>query len=318
MFQSRQFEQGLREAADLVALRQGDGQVALALGGVERGVLQRQRFQVAVQRRQRRAQVVGNVGHQFAALQVLLAQLLPLLAEALRHVREAVPQDRQFVALAGPGRRRWRRQRGRGGIDVECLDVAGQPAQRTGNPAEGGRDVRGQRFALLADQDHVDVTHLLPLHAQGRGVEHLAPGTAARVVAEDGQGRAAQQRMDRRQVDPVAPEVAIRRVVAEDSALVIEQVDLDAGVDRHQLAEQGADLAIAHAACVHQFAAARDVFGQPARKALHGFLLVQARAAHLDPRQRAAAHQQQRAEHQRQPLPQREPLHASLPPAASL
>ncbi|MNM92141.1 hypothetical protein D3C81_1044630 [compost metagenome] len=58
-----------------------------------------------MQRRQRRAQVVRDVGDELATLQILLPQLLPLIADALRHLPEAVLQDGEFVALAGAQRR---------------------------------------------------------------------------------------------------------------------------------------------------------------------------------------------------------------------
>jgi hypothetical protein len=71
VFEPRQLEQLLRQPADLAALAQRDLQVAPALGLVERAGLEQQRLQVAVQRGERRAQVVRDVGEQLAALLVL-------------------------------------------------------------------------------------------------------------------------------------------------------------------------------------------------------------------------------------------------------
>lgn len=287
---------------------------------------------------------MGDIGHQLAPLQVLLAQLLPLLAQALGHVTKAVLQDGQFIALAAAQRRRRRGGIGGGGIDIEGLDAPGQLAQRAGDPTERdqagqqahhrddrqrpqrgaqrtvGGDVGRECFALFTDQHHVDVAGLMPLHPQRRRVEHLAASGAARVIAEDRQRLVAQQRLYRCQIDPAALEMTVRSIVAEDAALVVEQVDLHARVDRHQLAEQRAHFAVAHAAAIHQLATARDVFGQPAREALYGFLLMHRGAAHLDPHQRATAQQQQREEHRGQALRQREPDHAPPPslPSTSL
>ncbi|MNH35015.1 hypothetical protein D3C79_956630 [compost metagenome] len=74
MFQPHQFQQRLRQTADLAALVQGDAQIATAVGRGQRGVLERQGFQITVQRGQRRTQVVGDVCHQFAALLILTGQ----------------------------------------------------------------------------------------------------------------------------------------------------------------------------------------------------------------------------------------------------
>ncbi|MCY1444760.1 hypothetical protein D9M71_612460 [compost metagenome] len=187
-------------------------------------------------------------------------------------------------------------------------------------PLAAGGQVIGQHLPVFAHQHHVHVAGLPPLHHQRRDTEHLAAIRAARIVTEDRQRRAGQQAPQRRHVHLAAHQVAAGRIVAEDAALVVQQVHLHAGVDSHQLAEQRAHLAGAHAAAVHQLAAARDVLGQPARQPLHRLLLVQGGAAHLDRHQRAAAHQQQREERHRQPLRQRQPDHAAAPslPSTSL
>ncbi|MNV52576.1 hypothetical protein D3C71_1446760 [compost metagenome] len=201
---------------------------------------------------------------------------------------EAVLQDGQLVALARTQRGRGRRGIRRGRIHIEGLDAPGQLAQRAGHPAKRdqasqqphhgddrqrpqrgaqrtvGRDIGGERLALFTDQHHVDVARLMPLHPQRRRVEDLAAGRTAWVIAEDRQRLVAQQRLHRRQIDTAAFKVTVRRVMAKDAALVVEQIHLHARVDRHQLAEQGAHFTIAHAAAIHQLAAARDVLGQPA------------------------------------------------------
>jgi hypothetical protein len=62
---------------------------------------------------------------------------------------------------------------------------------------------------------------------QRRGAEHLAAARAARVVAQHRQGGPGQQRADRRQVDPVQPEVARRRRLGLDPAVGRQQIELD-------------------------------------------------------------------------------------------
>ncbi|KAG1197800.1 hypothetical protein G6F35_012728 [Rhizopus arrhizus] len=288
-----------------------------------------------MQRRQRRTQVMRDVGHQLAPLQVLLAQLLPLFAQPLRHLRVRVLKDHQLVALAGAQRLRWRQWRRC--VDVEGLDAPGQPPQRAGHPVERhqpgqqaeaanqhhrppggvplatGGEVVGQHLPVLADQHHVHVTRLTALHDQRRGTEYLAAIRAARIVAEDRQRRAGQPPAQRRHVHPVAYQMAAGRIVAEDAALVVQQVDLDAGVDCHQLAEQGAHCGVAHAAGVHQLAALGDVLGQAQRQPLHHFLFVAGVGTHLQRQQRHAAHQHQCGDHRRQLLPQVRPDHAAAP-----
>jgi hypothetical protein len=102
VFQPRQFKQGLRQTADLAALRQRDAEVALALCGVQRFILQRQRFKVAVHGAQRRAQVVRDIGHHFAAVVIQLAHGLPLLVDARAHVGKGC--SRIAISSRGPPR----------------------------------------------------------------------------------------------------------------------------------------------------------------------------------------------------------------------
>jgi len=166
---------------------------------------------------------------------------------------------------------------------------------------------------VFADQHHVHITGLATLHDQRRGTEHLAAIRAARVIAQDRQRCTGQQPAQRCHVHPVAHQMACWRIVAEDAALVVQQVDLDAGVDRHQLAEQRAHGGITHAAGVHQFAALGNVLGQAQRQPLHHFLLVAGVGAHLQRQQRHAAHQHQRSDHRRQLLPQVRLDHAAAP-----
>ncbi|MNP22520.1 hypothetical protein D3C76_1151950 [compost metagenome] len=170
---------------------------------------------------------------------------------------------------------------------------------------------------FLAEQHHVDVAHVLPADPQRRGAEHLAPVRAARVVAEDRQHVAGEEAPQRRQVHPLAAQAAGWRGVAEDAAVGAEQVQLDAGVDHHQLAEQRARRVRAHAGGIAEVAVAGDGGGQVAGQSLHHFQLAHLAGAQLQPHGSAAGDQQQHSEHQRQALAQAQP-HASLPGAANL
>lgn len=244
-------------------------------------------------------------------------------------------EDHQFIALTRAQRLR-RRQR-RGCIDVEGLDAPGQPPQRACHPVErhqpgqqakatnqchrpqrgvplaAGSEVVGQHLPVLAHQHHVHITGLVALNDQRCSTEHLAAIGAARVIAEDRQRCSRQQAAQRRDVHPGAHQVPTGRIVAKDAALVVQQVDLDAGVDRHQLAEQRAHRGIAHAAGIHQLAALGDMFGQAQRQPLHDFLLVAGVGPHLQRQQRHAARQHQRSGHHRQLLPQVRLDHAAAP-----
>ena len=102
VLEARQFEQRLREPPHLDALRQRDPHIAFAFHVAERVRLERQRFEVAVQRSQWRAQIVRNVGEQFTPLLVLPRQRAPLFADAIGHLRKSRLQHGDFIA---PSRR---------------------------------------------------------------------------------------------------------------------------------------------------------------------------------------------------------------------
>src|SRR3546814_12264801 len=61
---------------------------------------------------------------------------------------------------------------------------------------------------------------------------------AARVVAHNRQAAPGQQALYGRQADPFAFQAVRRRVIAGDASGGVQQVDLHAWVDYHQLAEQ--------------------------------------------------------------------------------
>jgi len=108
-----------------------------------------------------------------------------------------------------------------------------------------------------------------------------------------------------------------RRGVADNSAVIVQQIDLDRGIDRHQLVEQAAHRVGPPAVGVHQLGGAGDMGGQPGRQLLGHGLFVAGAGLELQPYGDAAAGQQQHGEDQGQPLGQHEALHA-LSPAANL
>ncbi|MCY1363838.1 hypothetical protein D9M69_506170 [compost metagenome] len=171
---------------------------------------------------------------------------------------------------------------------------------------------------VFTEQHHVEITGRLAVDLKRCGAEHLARIGAARVVAENRQGIAPQQALDRRQVDPFTTDPAFGRGAADNLALGVQQVHLDARVDLHQLAEQVTHGIGHQALCVHQHRVTGDVLRQVPGQALHHFLLMHLVGAHLHPRRRAAAHQQQHGEHQGQALRQGQPHGRGSSPVANL
>ena len=112
----------------------------------------------------------------------------------------------------------------------------------------------------LALQHDVDVTRRrLPSRLQWRGAEHLPPIEAAGVVTEDRQRVAGNEATDWREVDLLAFDASSGRIIALDMPLVVEQIHLDARIDRHQLTEQLPHGVGSQAVCIHQRRAAGNV-----------------------------------------------------------
>ncbi len=289
---------------------------------------------------QRGAQVVRDVGDQVAPLLVLPGQFAPLVRYALAHLHEAAPQHRDFVAIAVRGVA-GALQRGQGLpiVAVEGTHGPRQAAQRARDQRKGrqprhqpqqryqrdgpqGRAQDGtarhrhrQRVMRLSLQNHIHVALFLPAHAYRRRAEHLLRVQAARIVARDRQHLARQQTLDGPQVDAIPLDLARRRGVAHDAAVVRQQVDLHRRVHGHQHVKQRTHRIGLPALGVHQFVGAGDMLGQPAGQTLDHFLLVAGIGGDLQPGRSAAAGQQQQGEHGRQPLGKREPLH-DAPPGA--
>ena len=135
VLQPRQLEQLLRQPAYLAALIQCDVQVTAALVARELIGLHAQSFKVAVQRGERRSQVVRKIGEQLAPLLVLRAQHLPLLGRAPRQPRKGLGQL-AYLATAAPGVLQLRRSLRPGGLDAIWLQAAHRGRQRTQRPRD--------------------------------------------------------------------------------------------------------------------------------------------------------------------------------------
>lgn len=87
-----------------------------------------------MQRGQRRAQIVGEVGDQFAPLLVLAGQLAPLLGDAAAHLGEGAAQHGDLVtALA---HRILDQRGGQFAVGIEAAHRFRQVSQRPGDQAE--------------------------------------------------------------------------------------------------------------------------------------------------------------------------------------
>ncbi|MNG19657.1 hypothetical protein D3C84_1038410 [compost metagenome] len=91
-----------------------------------------------MQRRQRRAQVVGDVRHQFATLLVLAGQGTPLLAQARLHLPERGVEYGDLIMAGGFVHSDGQGRRDRDAVDVELADGVGQAAQGPGDQRERG------------------------------------------------------------------------------------------------------------------------------------------------------------------------------------
>lgn len=230
-------------------------------------------------------------------------------------------------------------------MDVEAGHLFGEPAQRPRDQRKGhqaghqaqqrhqadgpqrraehrvGRALRHQLVMRLALQHHVDEAHFLAVDAQRRRAEDLAAFGAARVVTQDGQRAAFQQPVHGGQVHALAAHAAVGGGMAGNAAVGVQQVDLHAGVDQHELVEEAAHGAGHEAVGVGQLGVARNAFGHVARQALHHFQLVHAAGAQLHPGRGAAAHQQQHGKDQGKALGQCQAQfhgHAPSPASANL
>ncbi|KAG1185986.1 hypothetical protein G6F35_014751 [Rhizopus arrhizus] len=186
-----------------------------------------------MQRGQRRAQIVRDIGDQVAPLLVLTRQLAPLVGYPPAHLHEAAPQHRDLVPVAV---RRVARTLQRGQrlavVAIKSPHRPGQAAQWPRNQGKrsqarhqaqqghqrdrpqrraqdrAARHGHRQRIVRLALQHHVDITLVLPRHPHGRRAEHLLHPGIARVVAHDGQHAARDRAVREEFVDGLGGQAA--------------------------------------------------------------------------------------------------------------
>ena len=97
-----QFEQIANQLAEMFAVFDGGCQVDVFFVLAERCLLDKQRFEVALQRGQRGTQIVRDVGDQFASQRVAALEVVHLCADQSGHAVERCAQAVDFVAwMAG-------------------------------------------------------------------------------------------------------------------------------------------------------------------------------------------------------------------------
>ncbi len=260
----------------MLALTQDDGEVLRALLRCKRVFLEHEGLQIAVQHRQRSAQIVRDLGHQIASEGVLLLEFLDLFDDAPGHLIEGNSQTVHLVRchqggfLLGAGR---------------CAEVAepeavhggAQPLQapreqtkhdetRQQSEGEGGRDRPcAQAREVAAPGELVDeVVHLTAQHhvqvslrRVRRGYRSygkcLAPIVTARIVTEQRKAcRIVQKRTNGFQRNVLAFDLPGFGGVREDTAVEIQQINLDAGIDQHVVAKHGLQGRLVDSALGHQ------------------------------------------------------------------
>ncbi|SSW84380.1 Uncharacterised protein [Klebsiella pneumoniae] len=97
VFKSRQLKQLLRKMTDLLPLTQRGGEILLMLLRRQGGGFERQGFEIAQQRGERRAEIVRNIGDKLTTLTIAVGQPIPLLGDFARQLDKAVAQDRHFI-----------------------------------------------------------------------------------------------------------------------------------------------------------------------------------------------------------------------------
>ena len=255
-----QLEQIAHQPAQSPGVAQGGVEIGLPLGGRRTVGFQLQRFQITVQRGKGRAQIVRNVIDQFAPQRIAFPQDTDQNLQVFGHPVEVHAQLFDFVApstvaaIGHPGRKL---------ALLKSIDHRRQPSQPPGQQPEQqqtgqqtGQQTTGQhpgaesqqqtvpikaleRFVHLAAQHHVQVAFGRSGRGNGRHRKTFADVVAARIVAEDRQLGASQERPDRLQRHPVALDRRRFGGVRENRALGVQPIDFDAGVDGHVAFEGG-------------------------------------------------------------------------------
>ena len=251
--QRGQFEQLLRQAAHLVALRQRCGQHPLRLRRASG-----QRFQLAVQRGQRGAQIVGHAGHHFAVGFGLLLLTPGLGFDARGQGVKGLRDGLHFVT-----RRRCRRVGGpvvavvahaaghalQGQRQAAKAEQAQRPGgQQTGRCGRSGAlphpllaELRRNLPACPAVEHDVQIARRVRVarpRREHRGAEDAGLARAHRVGAMQGQFGTAQKAAYGVQVHLRLAHHAGFAQVGVNAAARVQDVDLHAGVHHHQHLQQ--------------------------------------------------------------------------------
>ena len=290
----------------------------MPLRGLELLLLQQQRLDVAVQRGERRAQVVRDVGDHLAALGIVSLQGLHLLLDAIGHAVEAASQQVDLVTTT-PGFRVAQVLPASGKTLHERRETP-QPAgdqrhpaqaqeerhhQGTGQEPEGGlqhvaaREPLHHAVVLLSSPDHVQISpELAPAADRCRGKD-LGAIRGAGIVAPQWQLRPAlQEALDGRQRNPLALHLALRRREGQQPSRAVEQVDLDGRVDHHEHVEQLLQRRAVDSAVHQQGLALHQLAGEIQVQLLHHLLLVTRRGVVGEQQEHRTHHQQQQEQQQ--------------------
>jgi hypothetical protein len=131
----------------------------------------------------------------------------------------------------------------------------------------------GDRVVLLSAQDDVEIPLHRPLRRNRGDRKDFPPFGTSRIVAQDGERfRPVQKRFQGPQGNTLPFYLAGGSGVGEDSAVLVEQVHFDPGMDGHQHVENLPDRIFLHAAVLYQGCVRCDVPGKGPVELLRHFL----------------------------------------------
>jgi len=329
--QGNQLEQLLRQAPYAIALREGGPEQPVT--DARRGIVELlHRLEMAMQRGQRGAQVMGDARHYLAMRARLLVRARALCLDPGGHLVEGLADRGDLVVQRrATGVVRTHRHGQRGATRAVCAHPPLQVPQRSGEPAEGehaeqqghrqscrgggagaqpqascGQRLR-ERIAVLSVEHDVEVARrgrFAGACRERRRAEDPGKVRPHRVGTMERQGVSREEAPHRLQVDGALAHHAGLADVGVDAARGIEHIDLDARVDRLQHRQQCiACLAFAGlgASRGDLWPALYDMARQSVRLALHRFLVMALLHLPSDQGHDQAEACQQQCEGQRQP-----------------
>ena len=303
-------------------MSRGDLEIALPLGLVELALLHQHGVEIALQRGQRRAQVVRDVGDQLAPQAVGLLEISHARGHPLGHVAEGGAEPVDLVARVA--RRRGQQTGLDATVALEALHRGGEPPQPAREQAEHqqagqrgeddartqppGRELQhvaaadhgGDAVVALAAGDDVEIARQSPVAHHRRGGEDLLAVGLARVVAEHRQAVAVDEAADGCDVHVLAAHHARRRGPGQQVAGRVEQVHLDAGVHHHQRLEQRVHRGLRRLAVQAQVVVVDHVLRHAAVELLAHLLLEHLHGVGEHQREQAADQQEQPHQGQRE------------------